>query len=185
MTAPPSVPIRKASDHPRFSGDPDAEIPATKKIDTEAARERITATRAVPKSTDKSPGRPRKTEKPAAPAINYTNGMFRAPVTAAYNQGGQLLSYLVYPLGQQFIAQAEVCGTAWDNVARQSPTARRWLMGMTKTGAWGELAAAHIPIFMTALMIFGPQSFRDRMAGQVADSMEAMAQSDVPFQDPN
>lgn len=183
----PTVPIaRTARDHPRFNGDEDnVERPATKKIDTEAARERIASARTAARASDKPPGRPRKSEpKAPAPVITYTNGMFRAPITALYEQAGGLISYVAYPVGVTTQQQAAECGNAWDELAKSNPAVRKWLHSMTRTGAWGKLFAAHLPIFMTALMTFSP-SFRDRMGTVVADSIDAMTQSEQPVQDPN
>jgi hypothetical protein len=187
VTTPPSVPIRQARDHPRFNGEGDGEIPATKKIDTDAARDRITATRNAARSSDKPPGRPRKEAptKPTVAPVTYTNGMFRAQITALYEQAGGLLQYVAYPLGTAVVQQAGDCGAAWDELAKANPKVRAWLHGMTKTGAWGKLFAAHIPIFMTSLMVFGPDSVRERLGMVVTDSMQQMADSQPTGQDPN
>jgi hypothetical protein len=184
----PDVPIKNASDHPRFAnGDSGPSEPPPKKIDTEAAKERVSASRNATKVSDKAPtARGRKTAERTPPApIQYSRGMFKAPITALYAQGGNLLQYVSYPIGVAAVQQAEVCGAAWDEVAATNPTVRRWLNGMTKTGSWGKLFAAHIPIFMATMMVFGPESFRERMGATVADSMQQMAQSNETYQDPN
>jgi hypothetical protein len=102
--------------------------------------------------------------------------MFKMPITALYGQVGNVVAYVAYPLGQAIVQQAGPAGEAWDAVAKQNPTVRKWLLNMTKTGAWGELFAAHLPIFMTSLMLFGPDSFRERMGAVVADSVDQMGQ---------
>lgn len=182
VEVPISRPIQTTKDHPRFSGEQDA--PATKKIDTEAARERVTSARNAARASDKAPRGRKPAEKAPAAPITYTPGMFRAPITALYGQAGGLVQYVAYPIGSAMVQQAGPCGEAWDKVAKQNPTVRRWLHSMTQTGAWGELFAAHLPILMTALMTLSP-AFRDRMGGMVADSMETMTQGDPGVQDPN
>lgn len=191
MTSPPptlpQVPIRTAKDHPRFADGTDSgptEVPATKRIDTEAARARVESRRAE-KASDKPPTTRRRSETTPAPVIPYSKGMFKAPITSLYDQAGQLLCYVVYPIGQATRQQAESCGSAWDEVAQSNPTVRRWLGGMTKTGAWGKLIAAHAPILLATVFVFGPESFRERMAGTMADSMEQMTEGNPGVQDPN
>jgi hypothetical protein len=180
----PTVPITRASDHPRFSGE-DAEQPATKKIDTDAARERIAATRTATRASDKPPTRPKRTaDKPTVAPITYSNGMFRAPISSLYEQAGELLKFAIYPVGEVTVQQAPACGAAWDELAKTNPTVRKWLHRMSGTGAAGKLIAAHIPIFMTAMVTLSP-TFRERMGGLMTDSMSQMAQSDIPVQDPN
>lgn len=176
----PTVPISKASDHPRFAAGADqaTAAPPTKKIDTDAARGRIAAARTADKASDKPPTRRTraKDDAPPAPIPAYRSGMYAKPIELVYDQGGNLLSYVAYPVGIATRQQAAACGSAWDKVAAQNPTVRKWLSKMTATGAWGELFAAHLPIFMTAMMVFGPDSFKERMGASVVESMDKMTE---------
>lgn len=178
MTAPVQGPIKTAAEHPRFSGAEAPEAPPVKRIDTTAARERIAAARdkEAKAASDKPPTRRRTKEEtaPSAP-LPYTNGMFKAPITLFYVQAGKVTSYASQPIGQAIIGQAEVCGTAWDAVAKQNPKVRKWLLSLTQTGAVGELIFAHLPIFMAALVAYSP-TFRERMASGIADSIDQMSE---------
>ena len=177
----PVIPTTTASQHPRFSGGErptELDAPATRKIDTEAARERVAASRTAAKASDKPPLKRAAKDKPApAPVPEYRAGMYKVPVAALYGQVGQVVSYVAYPIGQALIGQAGPCAEAWDNLARTNPKVRKWLGNMTKTGAWGELIAAHIPIMMTTMYVLGPASFRERMGDMVMSSMDATAET--------
>lgn len=184
MTTPTII---TAKDHPRFAGGGDAE-PATKRVDTGAARERIETSRASKQPPqDKPPTRRKVTKDDAAPAPQYVAGMFKVPIAMLYSQVGGVVTYVAYPVGQAIVQQAAPCAEAWDHVAKQNPRVRKWLMSMTKTGAWGELFAAHLPIFMACVFAFGSDEVRNRLGYAVADSINRMTDSDADHtvQDPN
>lgn len=179
----PVVPIVRTTDHPRFAGGTDLgpDIPAPKKVDTEAARTRVTAARSAAKASDKPPTRRKERENgPAAVSTPYTIGMYRGPITTLYAQGGNLLSYVAYPVGQAVVTAAPTCGEAWSKVANQNPAVRRFLGKATGTGAWGELFFAHLPILMTAVMVYGPAGVKERMGNVMTESMEQMTTQTSP-----
>lgn len=49
-------------------------------------------------------------------------------------------------LGNALLASAEEAGEAWDELARQNQTVRRFLAWMLESTAWGKLLQAHAPI---------------------------------------
>lgn len=161
--------ITEASEHPKFSGG-DIDPPAKKTIDTDAARERITAARSATRASDKAPGKP-KAVKDTPPEIRYVSGMYKAPVTALYDQAGRMVSMLIPNIGFAIQSSAVDCGAAWDEVAKQSPAVRAWLQKMSMTGAYGQLFVAHMPILLATMLAFGPQSFRDRVMASMEQAI--------------
>src|SRR5574341_2677090 len=76
---------------------------------------------------------------------------------------------------EAFAGSAEQCAQAWFTLAENNDSVRRVLLMFIEGGAWGALAAAHVPI----LMAFMPEQTKRMMAGmfmraEVPDSPEGL-----------
>lgn len=79
------------------------------------------------------------------------------------------------PCGAGILQNADPMAESLDKLARESPAVKRVLETLVKTGAWGTVLAAHMPILMTVGMHHGTDSVRElitrlNQAGEYAES---------------
>lgn len=82
-------------------------------------------------------------------------GVIAKGVDRLYRRAGKLVRVWNHELGTAFIEctrpdpddpDALTVGQAWENVARDNPRIRAWLVNLLKGGDWQELLFAHAPI---------------------------------------
>lgn len=117
--------------------------------------------------TDREPGsgrRPRGKRRKSGPREDAPPPPFRAGpiakgVNRMYLKAGKIVRLMDADIGAAIIAsvtkEAEddtTVGEQWEEVARNNPRIRAFLLNMIETSAWGGLIGAHIPILLAVLM---------------------------------
>jgi len=109
--------------------------------------------------------KPPKTTKPVPPKPRP--GTLVKPLTDLYTSVGTMLIPFDQPCGMAIVNCAEDCARALENLARENPAVRRALLRLVETSVWGQVIAAHAPIFVTVAMHHNP-AVRSAYAGQQA-----------------
>lgn len=121
---------------------------------------------AKPKNT--RPPRPMK----AVPAM--PKGGIAAPMAALYAKIGEFVATFDPGCGNALIAGAHDCGKAWENVAKNNPKVRAFLIWIMSANANSELLVAHLPIF-GAVAVHHVPAVRTMMEKMAADAGEMFA----------
>lgn len=79
-------------------------------------------------------------------------GVIAKGMTKLYKRTGKIIRAMDRDIGIAVIECAEDCGEAWDDIARQNPRIRAFLLKMITGGSWASLIWAHAPIFMAVIM---------------------------------
>lgn len=90
----------------------------------------------------------------------YRPGILVKPLRDLYVLIGTGVLPFNQPLGTAFIQNAEACAKSLDNAARQDKRIRAALMLLIQGSVWGEVAIAHAPIAMTAMVTMFPNVAR-------------------------
>lgn len=79
-------------------------------------------------------------------------GVIAKGMTKLYRRTGKIVKAMDRDIGIAIIECAEDCGEAWDDIARQNPRIRAFLLKMITGGSWMALVWAHAPIVMAVVM---------------------------------
>lgn len=120
-------------------------------------------TRPRPEQGTPDPPQPRIVRDDDAPK-EYRPGILVKPLTDLYVALGTMMYPVSQPVGTAFIQNAGPCAESLDELARTNPAARRFLMSLLTTGAWGKVIAAHLPILLAIGVTYSP-AVRQAMAG--------------------
>ena len=101
----------------------------------------------------RTPPKP-KAEKPIPPKPRP--GTLVKPLTDLYTSIGTMLVPFDQPCGMAIVNSANDCAKALENLARENPAVRRALLRLVETSVWGQVIAAHAPIFVTVAMHHSP-----------------------------
>jgi hypothetical protein len=119
--------------------------------------------------------------KPAEPVTPFRAGPIAKGVNKLYRRAGRIARIFDEEVGTAIIActtkldeDDTTVGEAWEEVCRDNPRIRAFILKAISGGAWGSLFAAHLPI---ALALFMKESVRSRLplpglAAAVLDSDE-------------
>lgn len=118
------------------------------------------------------PSEPRKREPKPTPPKPRT-GSLAGPLTQLYVSIGMLLLPFDPTCATAVINSAPKCGAALENLARENPAVRRALLALVETSVWGQLVAAHAPIFL-AIAVHHVPAVKE-YAGTIAGKMTAEA----------
>lgn len=86
----------------------------------------------------------------------YRPGILVKPLRDLYVLVGTGVLPFNQPLGTAFIQNAEACAKSLDNAAKTDKRIRNALMLLIQGSVWGEIAVAHAPIAMTAMVTLFP-----------------------------
>lgn len=132
-----------------------------------ASKEEAAAEQGQEPAADRAPAKPdRRTrkrsaaaERQAEPVPPYKQGVIAAGVNKLYRRAGKIVRVMDADIGTAIIETTRkvdeddvTVGEAWEELAKTNPRIRRFLMKAIAGGAWGQLVAAHAPIFMAVLM---------------------------------
>lgn len=78
---------------------------------------------------------------------------------------------------QEIVSNASQCARAWDELAKQNDSVRRVLEGLVKTGAWGGVIAANLPIIVGVALHHGGPQIRD-LIGRAANMQQRAESAD-------
>lgn len=115
----------------------------------EAPRRRSRVAAAILPSPSPAPAPP--ASEPDMPRAGY----IAKRTNALYRRAGKLVRVWNYPLGMAFIECTRAdpddeddvtVGQAWENLAKENPRIRAWLLNLIKGGDWQDLVMAHAPI---------------------------------------
>lgn len=79
-------------------------------------------------------------------------GVIAKGMTKLYKRTGKIIKAMDRDIGIAVIESAEDCGEAWDDLARQNPRIRAFLLKLITGGSWMALLWAHAPIFLAIIM---------------------------------
>lgn len=146
-------------DHKAGKDEPQPRKPFPRRVsveDLKARREKSVVDSFVP---DKVPNR---------------KGQFVKPVAEFYVVLGMAVTPLKPNVGRVFAEQAQDCAEAWDKLAHENETVRRYLQGFLTVNTAGALLFAHIPI---ALAIAAELPIVQKRAGKKLEE----EQTEVPL----
>lgn len=90
-----------------------------------------------------------KRKKPKAPPPpKPRTGQLVKPLTDLYVTIGTIMMPFDSVCGGAIIASAPKCAEAVENLARENPAIRRAVLALVETSVWGQVIAAHAPIFV-------------------------------------
>lgn len=105
-------------------------------------------------------------KKAAEPVPQYRQGVIAKGMNKFYARAGKIVRVWDPHLGEAILATTRkesdddvTVGEAWDELARGNPRIRGFLLRLVAGGAWGQLAAAHAPIFLAIAMKDGVRRF--------------------------
>lgn len=153
-----SEPTRRETPRPSGAAPSDTSAPRT-------ARPGQRRTRPRPEQGAPDSG-PRRIVRDDDPPKEYRPGVLVKPLTDLYIALGTVILPLSHPVGTAFVQNAGPCAESLDELARTNPAARRFLMSLLTTGAWGKVIAAHLPILLAIGVSYSP-AVRRAMAGPV------------------
>jgi nucleoid-associated protein YejK len=108
-------------------------------------------------------------DSPELPKVRHTP--LYGKLTKFYGQIGAVTFSFDQNCGMAILQSAESCAESLDELSKTNPQIRRILEQLTKTGAWGGVIAAHLPIMMTIMMHHGNEQQREflgRFTGAMA-----------------
>lgn len=101
--------------------------------------------------------------KPTKVTIPNRKGQFIEPLTELYGFIGFGLMPLDPTCAMAIMQAAPKCAEAWDDLAYKNQAVRRVLHSITQASIIGQLAAAHMPIFL-AILSHHVKGFDDKVA---------------------
>ncbi len=117
----------------------------------------------------RGPGRPKANAKPKI-IPDYKAGAVQKGFEELYVLAGTMLMIKDPHCGMAVIQSAPDVAKSLEELAKTNPSVRRVLMGFIVTNAWGQVAAAHMPIIMALFAHhIGP-----KMNGEAAEVMAEM-----------
>jgi hypothetical protein len=128
---------------------------------------RKTSSSTSEKSSSSSSSRPTtRARPPAAGKVNIKAQMAQLYTMAGVgvSMSGQMRGAQPNPvtgvvvtaaIGESLVAQAEACGAAWEQLAKDNPRVRKALEQLLSVSAVGVLVAAHVPIVMAGVAATG------------------------------
>lgn len=141
------------------------DAPAFSKPDSKAARPRWGG--ATKKAAESKPVKGR-TSKPRVSVPPSKPGQFVEDITAMYAAVGMAVSMKNPAVGVAIVESGERAAEQWDKIAQSNDAVRRALFALTKTTAFGALAAAHAPIIMAIMAPKLPADDDNENADQAA-----------------
>jgi hypothetical protein len=129
--------------------------------------------RKAPRTSAATSSAKRKTPLPA-----WKDGVISSFMEGIYTTCGDLIEPYDEPWGITFKASAAQCGEAWEAVAKDNTTVRRWIHGLMTTSKLSQLFMAHLPFLLMGYHRYGPlREKRDDIAAE----FDAAASSSGPW----
>lgn len=127
-------------------------------LDDAFSPDKINETPIPPSKQPRTTAAGRKTKLPLPP---WRDNAIADWVENVYTVGGELVKSWDEPLGLALSNIAEPAGKAWEKMAKQNITVRRWFAWMMQGSTTAELAIIHFPVFMILFMKINPMMRRD------------------------
>lgn len=141
---------RVTPDHTASGGAPE---PPTQEEKASSWRERVARVRGGKDGANVPPPREPKREKPLPPMPRP--GSLAKPLTEMYGSLGLVVFGFDQACGTAIISNAGSAAKSLEDLARANPAARRVLVALTQTGAFGSVIAAHLPILTVVAVHHG------------------------------
>lgn len=137
--------------------------PGRPKLHPPPGPEEVAAAPPITAPTDQPPpprGRGKRPRIAPPDAPMPKGGVIAKGVDRLYRRAGRMLRIVDNELGLAIIEcthadpedpDAPTVGQAWENLARDNPRVRAWLLGLLKGGTWQDLIMAHAPIGIALL----------------------------------